>query len=163
MSLAEFFDLRKRVNVLKRIKVDGKWKLYPAVVEPSRKLKDRVRVHGRLETHLEGSYCIEWREDGKRRRLSIPQRHQVLERARLKSLELEGLPVPQQVLPPGGFLLDPFGAGRQGRFLWHRFMLQLSLRSWGPGFDIGIGVGLVGWFPWAQASLLFPWYHFRGD
>jgi hypothetical protein len=53
------------------------------------------------KTHLEGSYCIEWREDGKRRRLSIPQRHQVLERARLKSLELEGLPVPQQVLPPG--------------------------------------------------------------
>jgi hypothetical protein len=49
MSLAEFFDLRKRVNVLKRIKVDGKWKLYSAVIEPSGKLKDRVRVHGRIE------------------------------------------------------------------------------------------------------------------
>ena len=65
MPLAEFFDLRKRVNVLKRIKADGKWKLCPAVIEPSGKLKDRVRVHGQIETHLEGSYFIEWREDGK--------------------------------------------------------------------------------------------------
>jgi hypothetical protein len=66
MPLAEFFDLRKRVNVLKKIKVDGKWRLCPAVIETGGKLKDRVRVHGQIETHLEGSYCIEWREDGKR-------------------------------------------------------------------------------------------------
>jgi integrase len=96
MPLAEFFDLRKRINVLKKIKVDGKWRLCPAVIEAGGKLKDRVRVHGQIETHLEGSYCIEWREDGKRRRLSIPQRQQVLERARLKSLELEGVLTPQQ-------------------------------------------------------------------
>jgi hypothetical protein len=97
MSLAEFFNLRKRVNVLKRIKVEGQWKLCPAVIESGGKLKDRVRVRGQIETHPEGSYFIEWREAGKRRRLSIPHRVQVLERARLKSLELEGAVTPQQV------------------------------------------------------------------
>ena len=101
MSLAEFFNLRKRVNVLKRIKVEGQWKLCPAVIEPGGKLKDRVRVHGQIETHPEGSYFIEWREAGKRRRLYIPHRLQVLERARLKSLELEGAATPQQVARTG--------------------------------------------------------------
>ena len=35
---------RNKVNVLKKVKVDGKWKLCPAIVEPGGKLKDRVQV-----------------------------------------------------------------------------------------------------------------------
>jgi len=63
---------RNKVNVLKKVKVDGKWKLCPAIVEPGGKLKDRVQVNGRAEVHNEGVYYIEWREDGQRRRQSVP-------------------------------------------------------------------------------------------
>jgi hypothetical protein len=52
-------------------------------------LKHRVRVQGKTEAHTEGVYYIEWREAGKRRREAIPNRHEVLGRARLKALELE--------------------------------------------------------------------------
>jgi integrase/recombinase XerD len=96
---------RNKVNVVKKVKVDGKWKLCPAIVEPGGKLKDRVQVNGRAEVHNEGVYYIEWREDGQRLRQSVANRHHVLERARLKSLELDarkagihadGKPVPLQ-------------------------------------------------------------------
>jgi integrase/recombinase XerD len=80
---------RNKVNVLKKVKVDGKWKLCPAIVEPGGKLKDRVQVNGRAEVHNEGAYYIEWRKDGQRRRESVPNRNHVIERARLKALELD--------------------------------------------------------------------------
>lgn len=76
------------VNVLKKVKVSGTWILCPAVLEANGRLKDRVRVHGRVEVHGEGVYYIEWREAGRRRRKAIPNRAEVLERARLKTLEL---------------------------------------------------------------------------
>jgi len=59
---------RTKVNVLKKVKVDGKWKLCPVVVEPSGKLKDRVQVNGRTEVHDEGVYYIEWRDESRRLR-----------------------------------------------------------------------------------------------
>jgi integrase/recombinase XerD len=80
---------RTKVNVLKKVRVDGKWKLCPVVVEPSGKLKDRVQVNGRTEVHNEGVYYIEWRENSRRLRQSVPNRNHVLERARLKALELD--------------------------------------------------------------------------
>ena len=80
---------RNKVNVLKKVKVDGKWKLCAAVLERDGKLKDRVRVNGRTEVHSEGVYYIEWREDNQRRRQSIANRNLVLEHARLKTLELD--------------------------------------------------------------------------
>jgi hypothetical protein len=80
---------RNKVNVLKKVKVDGQWKLCPAVVESDGKLKDRVQVNGRREVHSEGVYYIEWREDNQRRRQSISNRNLVLEHARVKALELD--------------------------------------------------------------------------
>lgn len=80
---------RTRVNVLKKVKVNGHWKLCPAIVEPNGKLKDKVQVNGHAEVHGEGIYYIEWREDSQRRRKAVPNRHEVLEHARLKALELE--------------------------------------------------------------------------
>ena len=68
---------RPKVNVLKKVKVDGKWQLCPVVVEPSGKLKDRVQVNGRAELHNEGVYHIEWREDRQRLRQSVPNRNHV--------------------------------------------------------------------------------------
>src|SRR5215469_16006293 len=95
---------RNRSNVLKKVKVDGKWKLCPAIVEPGGNLKDRVQVSGRAEVHNEGVYYIEWREDGQRIRQSVPNRHHVLERARLKALELDartaGIHVDGKPAPP---------------------------------------------------------------
>jgi len=35
-----------RINLLKKIKVGGKWRFCPAVVEPGRRLSDKVRVKG---------------------------------------------------------------------------------------------------------------------
>jgi integrase/recombinase XerD len=77
------------VNVLKKVRTNGSWKLCPVVREANGRLRDRVRVAGRTEVHSEGVYYLEWREDGRRRREAIPNSAEVLERARLKSLELE--------------------------------------------------------------------------
>ena len=76
------------VNVLKKVKGEGRWKLCPVIVEPGGKLKDRVQVNGRAEVHNEGVYYIEWRANNRRLRQSVPNRNHVLERARLKALEL---------------------------------------------------------------------------
>ena len=40
-----------RVNILKKINVNGAWKLLPAVLESNGKLKDRVRIGGHVEIH----------------------------------------------------------------------------------------------------------------
>jgi len=78
-----------RVNLIKKVKVGRVWKFCPAVVEPGRKLNDLVRVKGQLETHSEGTYYLEWREQGRRRRQPVRNRAIVFEQARLKALELE--------------------------------------------------------------------------
>lgn len=56
-----------RVNTLKKANVDGKWSLFPAVVEPNGKLKDKIRIKGKIEVHPEGTYYIEWWQGGQRR------------------------------------------------------------------------------------------------
>ena len=77
------------VNVLKKVRTIGGWRLCPVVREANGRLRDRVRVSGRTEIHTEGVYYLEWRADGRRLREAIPNSAEVLERARLKSLELE--------------------------------------------------------------------------
>jgi integrase/recombinase XerD len=77
-----------RVNLIKKVKVDGEWRFCPAIVDPGRRLSDRVLVKGQIETHSEGRYYLEWREQG-RRREPVLSRALVLEQARLKALELE--------------------------------------------------------------------------
>lgn len=57
--------------------------------EANGRLRGRVRVNGKIEFHSEGVYYLEWREEGRRRRQAVPNPAEVLERARLKSLELE--------------------------------------------------------------------------
>jgi len=77
-----------RVNILKKVKVGKIWNLYPAVLEPNGRLRDKVRVHGKVEVHPEGYYYIEWWQDG-RKREQIKERTEVLDRARRKAIELE--------------------------------------------------------------------------
>ena len=77
-----------RVNILKKVKVGASWNLYPAVVEPNGKLRDKVRVRGKVELHPEGYYYIEWWQDG-RKREQIKDRAEVVDRTRRKALELQ--------------------------------------------------------------------------
>ena len=48
------YGSENRVNILKKVKVGKNWNLYPAVVEPNGKLRDKVRVRGKVELHPEG-------------------------------------------------------------------------------------------------------------
>ena len=82
------YGSENRVNILKKVKIGKNWNLYPAVVEPNGKLRDKVRVRGKVEVHPEGYYYIEWWQDG-RKREQIKQRWEVVDRARRKALELE--------------------------------------------------------------------------
>ena len=77
-----------RVNILKKIKIGKNWNLYPAVVELNGKLRDNVRVHGKMESHPEGYYYIEWWQGG-RKREQIKNRAEVVDRARRKAIELQ--------------------------------------------------------------------------
>jgi hypothetical protein len=40
----------QRVNILKKIKVDGAWNFHPAVVESNGKLKDKINIKGAHES-----------------------------------------------------------------------------------------------------------------
>ena len=86
---ADFVRTKPGVNILKKVKVGGVWKLCPAMLDASGKLKDKVRVDACTELHSEGTYYIEWRENDQRRREAVSERSDVRERARLKALELE--------------------------------------------------------------------------
>ena len=88
-----------RVNLIKKVKIDGEWKFCPAVVDHGKKLNDVVRVKGNVETHGEGTYYLEWRAQGKRRRAPVRNRALVFEQARLKALELESPCEPSEKPP----------------------------------------------------------------
>lgn len=89
-----------RVNLIKKVKVDGKWRFCPAIVDPGRRLSDKVRVKGDIEIHSEGTYYLEWREHGRRRRQPVYSRALVIEQARLKTLELEAQHKPCEIASP---------------------------------------------------------------
>jgi len=78
-----------RVNILKKIKLDGAWKLMPAVLEPNGRLKDKVRIGGSIEIHSEGTYYLEWWEGPKRKREAISDRARVPDLANRRALALE--------------------------------------------------------------------------
>jgi integrase/recombinase XerD len=89
-SLLNAPEYADRVNLIKKIKVDGSWRFAPVVPEPNGRLKDKVRINGTVETHTEGAYYIEWRERGKRCRVSVP-REDALAEARKKAVELQAI------------------------------------------------------------------------
>lgn len=132
-----------RVNLIKKIKVDGAWRFAPVVPEPNGRLKDKVRINGKVEVHAEGSYYIEWRERGKRHR-EAATREEALDQARRKAVELravkEGLisapePVPEaEPKIPIGAAIDDYlrfvRAHRKPRtYLTYRFTLDTLLRA----------------------------------
>jgi integrase/recombinase XerD len=64
-------DYADRVNLIKKIKIDGSWRFAPVIAEPNGRLKDKVRINGQVEVHSESAYYIEWRERGKRCCVSV--------------------------------------------------------------------------------------------
>jgi integrase/recombinase XerD len=132
-----------RVNLIKKIKVDGAWRFAPVVPEPNGRLKDKVRINGKVEVHAEGSYYIEWRERGKRHR-EAATREEALDQARRKAVELravkEGLIAAPEREPeaepkiPIGTAIDDYlrfvRAHRKPRtYLTYRFTLDTLLRA----------------------------------
>jgi integrase/recombinase XerD len=89
-SLLNAPDYADRVDLIKKIKVDGSWRFAPVVPEANGRLKDKVRVNGQVEVHAEGSYFIEWRERGKRCRISVA-RDEAIAEARKKAVELQAI------------------------------------------------------------------------
>src|SRR5712692_1090 len=100
--LSQKFHPSLRVNLIKKVKVGGDWRFAPVVPESNGKLKDKVLINGQAEVHTEGSYYIEWREDGRRGRRFREKvlKEDAIERTRRKALELEAMK--QGLLPAPG-------------------------------------------------------------
>lgn len=75
-----------RVNLIKKIKIGKDWRFAPVVPETNGRLKDKVRVNGQVEVHIEGSYFIEWWVSGRRFR-EATTREDAIECARHKTVE----------------------------------------------------------------------------
>jgi integrase len=62
----------KEVNLTKRVKTGNGTRYCPVVLSANGRVKpDFVIVNGQPERHTEGSYYLEWRENGRRVRLSV--------------------------------------------------------------------------------------------
>ena len=97
-----------KVNLTKFVNVgDNEWRFCPVVFSSNGRLKqDRVFVKGREESHSEGSYYIEWRENGNRHRQAVgksaPDAHAAQDRTELllknRALGIELVEKPPLVL-----------------------------------------------------------------
>ena len=136
-------DYADRVNLIKKIKLDGRWRFAPVVAEANGRLKDKVRINGTIEVHTEGTYYIEWRDRGKRCRASVT-REDAVDQARRKAIELgamrEGLiisPEPEPEASPKTTIGDAIDAylryvrmQRKARtHLTYRYTLDTLLRK----------------------------------
>jgi integrase len=62
----------KEVNLTKRVQTSKGMRYCPVVLSPNGRVKaDLVLVNGEQERHPEGAYYLEWRESGRRIRLSV--------------------------------------------------------------------------------------------
>jgi integrase len=80
-----------RVNIIKMVKVGGKWRFARIVERNGRIIRDHVWVDGREEHHPEGRYYLEWYENGKRRRRPVESYDLLLPAARAKSIEVNAM------------------------------------------------------------------------
>jgi integrase/recombinase XerD len=88
-----------RVNVIKMVKVDGKWPFAKVVERNGRIVRDHVWVAGQDEHHPEGRYYLEWYEQGRRRRKPVEHFDQLVPAARAKSIELNAIKAGLLALP----------------------------------------------------------------
>jgi len=91
----------REVNLTKRVQTLKGMRYCPVVLSPNGRVKpDLVLVNGNAEKHPEGAYYLEWREKGRRVRLSVGKDAQGAAARRLrKEAELNALNQGVPVLP----------------------------------------------------------------
>ena len=94
----------KEVNLTKRVLTIKGMRYCPVVLSPNGRVKpDLVIVNGQSERHSEGAYYLEWRENGRRIRLSVGKDPQDAAARRLrKEAELNALNQGVTVVPENG-------------------------------------------------------------
>ncbi|MFZ1138180.1 MAG: tyrosine-type recombinase/integrase [Candidatus Sulfotelmatobacter sp.] len=94
----------KEVNLTKRVQTIKGMRYCPVVLSPNGRVKpDLVLVSGKQERHPEGAYYLEWRENGRRIRLSVGKDPQdAAARRQRKEAELNALNNGVSVLPENG-------------------------------------------------------------
>jgi integrase/recombinase XerD len=94
----------KEVNLTKRVQTLKGMRYCPVVLSPNGRVKpDLVLVNGKQERHPEGAYYLEWRESGRRIRLSVGKDPQdAAARRQRKEAELNALNNGVSVLPDNG-------------------------------------------------------------
>ena len=92
------------VNLTKRVQTDDGLRYCPVAQSPNGRIKpDVVIVNGKPERHPEGAYYLEWREHGKRVRLSVGKDAQdAAARRQRKEAELHALNNGVSVVPENG-------------------------------------------------------------
>jgi integrase/recombinase XerD len=94
----------REVNLTKRVQTPRGMRYCPVVLGSNGRIRpDVVLVNGRPERHSEGSYYLEWREKGKRVRLSVGKDGQdAAARRQRKEAELRALNSGVPILPESG-------------------------------------------------------------
>jgi integrase/recombinase XerD len=94
----------KEVNLTKRVQTSQGMRYCPVVLSPNGRIKPvLVFVNGKPEKHPEGAYYLEWREKGRRVRLSVGKDAQdAAARRQRKEAELNALNNGVSVLPENG-------------------------------------------------------------
>src|ERR1700746_2924635 len=94
----------REVNLTKRVKTAKGWRYCRVVLSANGRVKpDVVIVNKKEEKHLGGAYYLEWREGGKRVRLSVGKDAQdAATRRQRKEAELNALNNGVSVLPENG-------------------------------------------------------------
>jgi integrase/recombinase XerD len=94
----------REVNLTKRVQTTKGLLYCPVVLSPNGRVKpDLVVVNGQPERHTEGAYYLEWREDGRRIRLSVGKDPQdAAARRQRREAELNALNNGVSVLPENG-------------------------------------------------------------
>jgi integrase len=94
----------REVNLTKRVQTSKGLRYCPVVLSPNGRVKpDLVTVNGKAERHPEGAYYLEWRDRGRRVRLSVGKDPQdAAARRQRKEAELNALNHGVAVLPEAG-------------------------------------------------------------
>ncbi len=133
----------ERVNILKKVRVGGVWKLSAVLERNGKIVRDHVLISGDDEHHPEGGYYLEWYQEGKRRRQAVGDFSEILEAARRKSIEvnaqkagiIEAIPEPESqrvtISQAIDEYLDFIKAHRKKRtYVTYRYTLDKLLKQW---------------------------------
>lgn len=73
----------RKVNLTKRVRINGDLRFCPVVVGGNGRIRpDVVSVNGQTETHKEGTYYLDYRQNGKRIRVAVGKNAQDADNAR---------------------------------------------------------------------------------